>query len=165
MKKVMAIILVLSSTMTIAEVYKWVDDNGVTHYGSKKPPIVEAEVINVRSGSVTKVAGSDTREFAESAKKELMKDYGSSTALDCSKAVANSREQLNDMMLNLDKNFRGGFVSDTDFKLTKEKLQKAMRKISTGDCGTSSGENRNFYLCMVNSKNSIMMCGEKHNLQ
>lgn len=70
MKKLMAIILVLSSTMAMAEVYKWVDENGVTHYGSKKPPIVEAEVINVRSGSVTKVAGSDTREFAESAKKE-----------------------------------------------------------------------------------------------
>jgi hypothetical protein len=165
MKKIMAIILLLSSTMAVAEVYKWVDENGVTHYGSKKPPVVEAEVIKVNSGSGTKAVDSDTQEFAEGAKKELMKDYGASATLDCNKSVANSREQLNDMTLNLDKNFRGGFVSDSGYRATKAKLEKAMRKISASDCGSSSGENRNFYLCMANSRNSVMMCGAKHNLQ
>lgn len=165
MKKVIAIALALSSTMAAGEIYKWVDENGVTHYGSKKPPSVAAETVNIRTGAVTKVADADVQEFAESAKRELMKDHGSSAKLDCNKAVANSREQLNDMMSNLEKNFRGGYVSDADFQTAKEQLATSMRKISTGDCSSSSGENKNFYLCMSNSKNSIMMCGAKHNFQ
>ncbi|MDS1310556.1 MULTISPECIES: DUF4124 domain-containing protein [Marinobacter] len=40
-----------------ASVYKWTDDNGVTHYGDRQPVGASSETVNVRSGTSS---GSDS---------------------------------------------------------------------------------------------------------
>lgn len=40
-----------------ASVYKWTDENGVTHFGDRQPMGAKAETINVRSGTSSEAAG------------------------------------------------------------------------------------------------------------
>lgn len=42
--------LALSSDVLAAKVYKWTDENGVTHYGAVAPQGKESETVNVRTG-------------------------------------------------------------------------------------------------------------------
>ena len=47
-----ACLLILSS-WALADVYKWVDEKGVTHYGNQKPPEAKAEQVKVPGGGVS----------------------------------------------------------------------------------------------------------------
>jgi hypothetical protein len=40
-----------------ASVYKWTDENGVTHFGDRQPTGAKAERVNVRSGTSSDAAG------------------------------------------------------------------------------------------------------------
>lgn len=41
-----------------ASVYKWTDENGVTHFGDRQPVGASSETINVRSGTTSNASGS-----------------------------------------------------------------------------------------------------------
>ncbi len=43
-----------------ASVYKWTDDEGVTHFGDRQPTGREAESVKIRSGTSTKVGQSSS---------------------------------------------------------------------------------------------------------
>lgn len=51
------LIAVAPSMAMSASVYKWTDDNGVTHYGDRQPVGANSETVNVRSGTSS---GSDS---------------------------------------------------------------------------------------------------------
>lgn len=49
---VLAIILILVPTMaSTASVYKWTDENGVTHFGDRQPTGRKSESVNIKTGS------------------------------------------------------------------------------------------------------------------
>jgi len=49
---VLAITLIMVPTMTsAASVYKWTDDNGVTHFGDRQPAGRQSESVNIKTGS------------------------------------------------------------------------------------------------------------------
>ena len=76
-----AVCLLILSSWALADVYKWVDENGVTHYGNQKPPEAKAEQVKVSGGGVSSNENPDpldqldpeARELAEAMKKELLK--------------------------------------------------------------------------------------------
>ncbi len=45
------LLTVLPSVSMGASVYKWTDENGVTHFGDRQPTGAQSEKVNVRSGS------------------------------------------------------------------------------------------------------------------
>ncbi|AHI29326.1 DUF4124 domain-containing protein [Marinobacter similis] len=47
------LLAVLPSVSMGASVYKWTDENGVTHFGDRQPNGAQAEKVNVRSGSAS----------------------------------------------------------------------------------------------------------------
>lgn len=52
--KTLILTLLLAATPSMAmsaSVYKWTDEQGVTHFGDRQPPGTRAETLNVRSGT------------------------------------------------------------------------------------------------------------------
>jgi len=47
--------LLIFSTSSHAEIYKWVDDQGKVHFGDMKPVVIEAEELNLRINTYTSV--------------------------------------------------------------------------------------------------------------
>lgn len=52
------LIAVAPSMATSASVYKWTDENGVTHFGDRQPVGANSETVNVRSGTSSGSANS-----------------------------------------------------------------------------------------------------------
>lgn len=55
-KKTLTLTLLLAATPGIAmsaSVYKWTDENGVTHFGDRQPAGAQSEKVNVRSGTAS----------------------------------------------------------------------------------------------------------------
>lgn len=57
---VAAAIALAPSLSSGASVYKWTDDEGVTHFGDRQPVGRESESVRVRSGTSTKVGQSES---------------------------------------------------------------------------------------------------------
>lgn len=58
-KKILTLSLLLSTLPSVsmgASVYKWTDDNGVTHFGDRQPVGAQSERVNVRSGTASQAA-------------------------------------------------------------------------------------------------------------
>lgn len=57
---VAAAIALAPTLASSASVYKWTDDEGVTHFGDRQPTGREAESVKIRSGTSTKVGQSSS---------------------------------------------------------------------------------------------------------
>lgn len=58
-RKILTLTLLLAATPGIAmsaSVYKWTDEDGVTHFGDRHPTGKKSELVNVRSGTSSKSA-------------------------------------------------------------------------------------------------------------
>ena len=160
-------------------VYKWVDAQGKTHYGSQPPPSQQdAQPMKLQgnSGSSnnsggarqqqynadgTKKVPKDVEEFGEGLKKALGTVDGKQVPLNCTAAVGNIRDQA-DLMLEVgQKNVRDGYMAQADFDKTAPKIREARGKYSVPDCESSSGNKRSFYQCMSNSRNHVSGCDKQ----
>jgi hypothetical protein len=59
-RKILMLTLLLAVVPGVAmgaSVYKWTDENGVTHFGDRQPTGSKAERVNVRSGTSTDASG------------------------------------------------------------------------------------------------------------
>ena len=59
-RKILTLTLLLAVVPGVAmsaSVYKWTDENGVTHFGDRQPTGSKAERVNVRSGTSTDASG------------------------------------------------------------------------------------------------------------
>ncbi len=59
-RKILTLTLLLAVVPGVAmsaSVYKWTDENGVTHFGDRQPTGAKAERVNVRSGTSSDAAG------------------------------------------------------------------------------------------------------------
>lgn len=162
-----ACLLILSS-WALADVYKWVDDKGVTHYGNQKPPEAKAEQVKVPGGGVSNQSNSDpldqldpeAREMAEAMKKELLKDHGNGE-LNCSKAMTNATEQIDIYVAQAKRNLDGGYINQNQYNQVDNAFRQVKSRISTSRCQSATGVEKEFYLCMSNDMNSAVMCIDK----
>lgn len=171
-------------------VYKWVDENGKTHYGSQPPPAkADAEPLKLQStngtsggsGSTsssgkggssakgkqeynpdgTKKIPKDVAEFGEALKDSLGKVDSQQAPMNCAAAVDNIRYQA-DLMLEVgQKNVRDGYMTQAAFDATAPKIREAKGKYSVSDCQSASGNKKSFYQCMSSSKNHVTGCDKQ----
>ena len=183
-------VMVLGTAAHAQPVYKWVDANGKTHYGSQPPPAQQdAEPMKLQnnngtSGSAgsagskggtagksagatqynadgTKKISKDVEEFGEGLKKSLGTVDGQQVALNCSTAVDNIKYQA-DLMLEVgQKNVRDGYMTQAAFDSTAPKIREAKGKYSVSDCQGASGNKKSFYQCMSSSNNHVMGCDKQ----
>lgn len=166
-------------------VYKWVDADGKTHYGSQPPPShQDAQPMKLQGNSGsnnssggtgkgaaarqqqynadgTKKISKDVEEFGEGLKKALGTVDGKQVPLNCTAAVGNIHDQA-DLMLEVgQKNVRDGYMAQAEFDKTAPKIREARGKYSVPDCESSSGNKRSFYQCMSNSRNHVSGCDKQ----
>ena len=163
-------------------VYKWVDENGKTHYGSQPPPSkADAEPLKLQSNNgATKSASSgsgkpgqqfnpdgtkkipkDVAEFGEALKDSLTKVDSKQVPLNCATAVDNIHYQADQMLEVGQKNVRDGYMKQADFDKTAPKIREAKGNYSMSDCQGASGNKRSFYQCMSSSNNHVMGCDKQ----
>jgi hypothetical protein len=169
-------------------VYKWVDAEGKTHYGSQPPPAKQdAEPLKLQSnngtsgGSTssgnkgasakagqqynpdgTKKVSKDVEEFGEGLKKSLGTVDSQQVPLNCAVAVDNIHYQA-DLMLEVgQKNVRDGYMTQAAFDSAAPKIREAKGKYSVSDCQGASGNKKSFYQCMSSSKNHVTGCDKQY---
>ena len=149
---VWAAVLVWSVGLQAQPVYKWVDANGKTHYGSQPPadkddaaPMKLQGTNGTTTGSASGPAGSGGGNSKQ-------------VPMNCAVAVSNIHYQA-DLMLEVgQKNVRDGYMTQAAFDTTAPKIREAKGKYSVGDCQSSSGNKKSFYQCMSSSNNHVTGC-------
>ncbi|MBU0747697.1 MAG: DUF4124 domain-containing protein [Gammaproteobacteria bacterium] len=179
--------VVLGTAAHAQPVYKWVDADGKTHYGSQPPPAKQdAEPMKLQSnngstGSAgskggtagksaaatqynadgTKKIPKEVQEFGEGLTKALGKVDGKQVPLNCAASVDNIQHQA-DLMLEVgQKNVRDGYMTQAAFDSTAPKIREAKGKYSVSDCQGASGNKKSFYQCMSSSKNHVTGCDKQ----
>ncbi|AJQ92422.1 DUF4124 domain-containing protein [Gynuella sunshinyii] len=170
---VIVAVLLFVSLSSHAAVYKWVDENGVTNYGSIRPKNAEAENIHINAPPSTSTpAGSPeaqkklngaAKEFVDALTDEILKDHGDAKELNCKKAVMNANDYI-DTMINVGKkNFDSGYMAENEYKKVTVALKRIKSTISISECQNSKGSVQGFYKCMSNDANHLISCGKKYN--
>jgi hypothetical protein len=179
--------VVLGTAAHAQPVYKWVDADGKTHYGSQPPPAKQdAEPMKLQSnngstGSAgskggtagksaaatqynadgTKKIPKEVQEFGEGLTKALGKVDGKQVPLNCAASVDNIQHQA-DLMLEVgQKNVRDGYMTQAAFDSTAPKIREAKGKYSVSDCQGASGNKKSFYQCMSSSNNHVTGCDKQ----
>ncbi len=160
-------------------VYKWVDGEGRTHYGSQRPlDQGDAAQLKVspngssgagagrfgeeRNPDGTKKLPRQAREMADGLAQGLRKVDPKEVPLDCAVAVDNIRSQIDTMVENGQKNLKGGYITQAQFDSTAGKVSQIKAQATVGDCQSSSGRSRAMYQCMTSRYNHLIGCAEKH---
>jgi len=170
-------------------VYKWVDAEGKTHYGSQPPPSkADTEPMKLQStngtggsaaiGSSSKSGGSarpkqeynpdgtkkipkDVQEFGEGLQKSLGKVNDKQVPLNCATAVDNIHYQADTMLEVGQKNVHGGYMTQAAFDKMAPQIREAKTKYSVADCQGASGNKQAFYQCMSSSYNHVSGCDKQ----
>lgn len=158
-------------------VYKWVDADGKTHYGSQRPAgSQEAEAMklqgkNASSASTASSAGNtggtrkipkDTQELMQGMEIALKKVDPKTVPLSCSTAVDNVRSQAATMLETGQRNVQQGYVKAADYEGVAGKLRQAQAGTTMADCQSATGNKKLFYQCMSNNRNHVIGCGSKY---
>lgn len=150
-----------------ADIYKWVDEQGATHYGERPPSRASAQSIethNTQSSTPapTKNINGETKQLAEDISKSMMKVSDKKTELDCAKAVENGKYSIGVMLENGRKNYKDGYIDQEKYEEGAEFLKKLKSSISVSDCRSAKGNKKEFYTCVSNPMNIIIACGDKY---
>lgn len=159
--RVMLIALTLVAAGAQAQVYKWTDEDGVTHYGQRPPggKPDEAEELGVQSHTP-----SQTREVpraARNAGESLVNAEPKEAELDCSQAVANGRHGIDTMIEVGRKNYRDGYVAKAEYEKGVSALRQIRSALSVSACRSARGKDREFYRCISSAHNHVAQCGQR----
>ena len=132
-----------------AAIYKWVDENGVTHFGNQPPAQKELNEVKEKSGNNFK-AHSEPRTRTktyrfQSGKQKVQQndDY-----VDCYAAVDNTKSSFKSLREVARDKYKRRNMSYDKYKRGMENLRNAGRSATLSDCEKSKGEKRKFYQCM-----------------
>lgn len=175
----LTLLLCLSAVTAMAQgVYKWVDADGKTHYGSQPPATDKGgEALKLHSNSGfggnnngkaaptteynadgTKKVSKEVQDFAKGMEKALKKQDSKEVPLDCMSAIKNANDQSDTMLEVGAKNVKDGYLSQADYDAQAAKVRKAKAETTLAHCQFSTGKERAFYQCMSNGKNHILAC-------
>ena len=163
------VLLALGATQAQpSDIYKWVDENGVTHYGQRPPQAQDAEKVGVttsKRASGSREVPDEVRETAESLADAITETTDSASGLDCAQAVENGRYGVDTMLEVGRKNYKDGYIPKAEYDRAVSGLRQIRRRISVSECRSSRGSVRDFYVCLSNPANHVAGCGEKHNYE
>lgn len=152
-------------------VYKWVDANGKTHYGSQPPDSAkDAEAMRLQGGGASgarkpgelKPIPKDTRELMQGMEIALKKLDPKTVPLSCSTAVDNVQSQAATMLETGQRNVQQGYVKASDYEGVASKIRQARAGATLSDCQSATGNKKLFYQCMSNNRNHVSGCGSAY---
>ncbi|WP_298214054.1 DUF4124 domain-containing protein [Acidovorax sp.] len=179
---VASVVVVWGADAQAQPVYKWVDAEGKTHYGSQPPAATQgAEPLKLQSNNGTSGGGSgasgsktqqynpdgtkkvpkEVQEFGQGVVKALGTVDKKQVSLNCGAAVGNIHGQADTMLEVGEKNVRDGYMARADFDKLAPKIRESRGQYSVGDCQGASGNKKSFYQCMSNSRNHLTGCASQ----
>lgn len=142
-----------------AQVYTWVDENGVTNYGSQP---VGNSYQQVEVEPAYKPVDKKFQKLLDNTAKTLLVDHGDSEKVNCLKAVANSQSGLRTMLDVGRKNYRDGYIKKAQYQKFRKGLLHIKSELTLGDCKSATGDDLGFYRCMTNDRNHFATCADKY---
>lgn len=164
-------LLIFALTLSMpaqAQVYKWVDANGQTHFGNQPPtPEQPVEAVKIRPGyegtpqprkandpisdsaiasSTETTSSPDAQEEKPQSEQEMCSEAMRWTSIDISNLKEIAQQRLKDDEITRDQHTQA-----------LEALNQADDALSLSDCMGSEGEKREFYDCLSGGA-GIMVC-------
>lgn len=172
---VLASLALLCSPGHAQGVFKWVDADGKTHYGSQPPATDKgSEPMKLHSNSGfggnnngkaveynpdgTKKIPKDVQDMARGMEKALKTKDSKEVPLDCMSAVKNAQDQADTALEVSAKNLKDGYITQADYDNNAANLRRAKAQTTLAHCQFSSGKDRSFYQCMSNGNNHFSAC-------
>lgn len=159
----------LASPLTLAQVYKWTDENGQVHFSSTPPPQQAIEPVDVRlnydapapaprtetdtasSSSVSNDSSNGSDQPSATA------SSNSSRSDDCRKVMEYADYDVPNLKSILRKNHTDGYISRSQYDTQLRSLEQAGRSLSHSACMRSSGRERELYDCLAQG-GGLAMC-------
>ena len=134
---------------TSASVYKWTDENGVTHFGDRQPTGRNAEQVNVRSGTIQGAGvqrrsaqeqldelqeqqAAEQQQREESAVEEARRKQREAN---CGTARSNLEVINNNARIRVEENGESRYLSPEEIAQQRQKFQE----IADENCGPEQG--------------------------
>jgi len=142
-----------------ANVYKWVDKNGVTHYSQTPPNNQKSTTVTIHKQKLDPAAESPSLPQHATEKLTSVTLSGGTLAgeVDCKLAINNIHSSINAVM--------GESVYDTpgmtangNSKQNSSKLLVAKANATEKDCESASGADKDFYHCMAHGGGDFLAC-------
>ncbi|RBW48221.1 DUF4124 domain-containing protein [Marinobacter sp. F3R11] len=133
-----------------ASVFKWTDENGVTHFGDRQPVGAASETVNVRSGTSSSAASKrpsaqeQLGELQEKQQKEADREKDSAVEAarrkqreaNCETARTNLEVIENNARIRIEENGEMRYLSPEEIAKQREKLEE----IAAENCGPEASE-------------------------
>lgn len=169
------LIILLVACSAHADIDKWVDESGRTHFCENPPSDVSPVRIDksIETSQNDSTNESSEKKWVDEKKHRLTeviieekrkdhRDQVESYALDCDKAVSNAEGGI-DFMLDVGKqNADAGYSDKSKYEQVAKELVKSKERISRSECESAEGDVKNFYECVINVYNEVAMCAEKY---
>ncbi|WP_417519622.1 DUF4124 domain-containing protein [Marinobacter sp.] len=130
-----------------ASVYKWTDENGITHFGDRQPVGAKSETVNVRSGTLSGTTNRPSPqkqldELQEQQQKEADREKETAVeaarrkqrAANCESAQANLKVIDSNARIRIEENGEMRYLSPEEIAEQREKLEK----IAAENCETEN---------------------------
>ena len=162
---ILAMLLALGLPTVEAQIYKWKDKNGVTHYTSTPPPsdVESEEVAGSRAPDPEPEDGeeADAGDSAE-APEEEEDDGEKSLAERCATAVSEARDSMDTYLDTARQNLKGGHISRAEYRQAQDAFAELRRVVTQGNCRAATGREREFFDCLAGSYGDVFGCGTRH---
>lgn len=151
------------SSCAYAAIYKWVDEDGQTHFGNQPPAQSDTKKLKENTGNSFKAQrdtgspGSQSNNSQQRSTQKAEKD----NYVDCYAAVDNTKASFKSLREVGREKYRSGKMSYEKYRKGVDNLRKASRSASLSDCEKSTGEKRKFYQCMgkgVGDASQAVLC-------
>ncbi|WP_203301807.1 DUF4124 domain-containing protein [Marinobacter sediminum] len=143
------LLAVLPSVSMGASVYKWTDENGVTHFGDRQPTGAQSEKVNVRSGSASPASANRPsptervnaleereQEAAEQRRESAAEEARQKQrAANCSTAQANLDVMARNARIRIEENGEQRYL--TQEEIAEKRVQ--FEEIVAENCGPEEG--------------------------
>ena len=142
--------LMVPQAATAASVYKWTDENGVTHFGDREPTGKQTERVNIRTGKISgdprpkspqqqleeletrkaKAAGQREESAAEKARRQQRE-------ANCETARSNLDILERNSRIRIEENGEQRYLSPEEIQEQRQKFED----IASENCGAETSEN------------------------
>lgn len=155
------------SFTTSSAIYKWVDEKGVTHFGTHLPTNenkqLTIEEMNLLTGEseLTNNMAENIASANTSNEPLIDDDNGQRLHLNCAASIKNIAASVDNSLFLLNKNFEEGHIQQADYSKSSGLFSNIKNRTSLDKCTKSIGAERKFYTCMTADVDNLVSCLKK----
>lgn len=143
--------LALASVTAGAEVYKWTDENGKTHYGDRKPENQTAQQLNVRSGQPSQPslmapvaeASDAAGQVAGNSALKKEEEREQKRRSNCETARNNLQTIRDNARIRITEGEEQRYLTTEEINEKREEMQRLVERTCDGDAGAADAGSAN----------------------